>query len=443
MKKINRWFLTATLLFLIMCSVVINSKSVYADSVDVIDYVFGDVNGDKSVTAKDRIILSRYLAGWDGYEAIDEFAADVNLDGVVDTQDRIILARYVADWVGYEALPLGDISSARRTVTFDSKGGSKVDSVTVIKGTTISEPAKPTFGDNIFAGWYSDADYKNKYDFNTRIAEDITLYAKWEKPVVYYTVTFNTNGGSTIGSVKVQENTTVAEPDVPTRDGYEFLGWYSDSACTNVYDFNFAITKNTTLYAKWVKVWTVTFETNGGSYIEPAIVHNGTALEEPVTPSRNGYYFVGWYKDDLYAVKYNFSNTVSKNFTLYAKWLEIDPAKQEKVVADMNDLLPDVEFLADEFEGKPYEILHIVVDVMRSVLADAKAGIPVYDEDYILDNYGQEISDANDLYDSMTKDQQSNFYSVLLTELGEARADNLLQTMFGIDISDAKDKIDK
>ena len=87
MKKINRWFLTATLLFLIMCSVVINSKSVYADSVDVIDYVFGDVNGDKSVTAKDRIILSRYLAGWDGYEAIDEFAADVNLDGKTDLTD--------------------------------------------------------------------------------------------------------------------------------------------------------------------------------------------------------------------------------------------------------------------------------------------------------------------------------------------------------------------
>ena len=67
--------------------------------------VSGDASGDGVVDAKDRMLLSRYLAKWKGYENIDVKAADVNQDGEVNAKDRMILARHLAKWKGYETLP--------------------------------------------------------------------------------------------------------------------------------------------------------------------------------------------------------------------------------------------------------------------------------------------------------------------------------------------------
>ncbi len=71
------------------------------------DVLYGDVDGNGTVNTRDRILLTRYLAGWEGYdeEDINLLAADVNQDGTVNTKDRIILTRYLANWTGYEALP--------------------------------------------------------------------------------------------------------------------------------------------------------------------------------------------------------------------------------------------------------------------------------------------------------------------------------------------------
>jgi hypothetical protein len=63
----------------------------------------GDVNQDKKVDATDRMILSRYLAKWDGYAAKIKSmdAADIDRNGLVEAKDRMILARYLAKWDGY------------------------------------------------------------------------------------------------------------------------------------------------------------------------------------------------------------------------------------------------------------------------------------------------------------------------------------------------------
>ena len=75
-----------------------------AGSVDVVDVLIGDVNGDGSLDTLDRLTLSRYLANWQGYtiDDINTIGADVNSDGSVDTLDRLILSRHLANWSGYE-----------------------------------------------------------------------------------------------------------------------------------------------------------------------------------------------------------------------------------------------------------------------------------------------------------------------------------------------------
>jgi uncharacterized repeat protein (TIGR02543 family) len=79
-------------------------------------------------------------------------------------------------------------------------------------------------------------------------------------PAASYTVTFNTNGGSSIESQRVYQGNTVVKPTNPTRDGYEFVNWYSDSSLTTTYNFSTVVTSNMTLYAKWEPISCATVE---------------------------------------------------------------------------------------------------------------------------------------------------------------------------------------
>lgn len=79
----------------------------------------------------------------------------------------------------------------------------------------------------------------------------VTLYAIYENT---YTVTFNSMSGSTVQSQEIAEGAKATKPANPTRDGYTFDSWYTDSACSmrNEYDFNSEVTEGITLYARWI-----------------------------------------------------------------------------------------------------------------------------------------------------------------------------------------------
>lgn len=74
------------------------------------------------------------------------------------------------------------------------------------------------------------------------------------KAATTYTVTFNLNYAGSINTTQsVTSGNAVSEPEVPTRDGYTFGGWYTDTDCTNEYDFAIGVTADITLYAKWTE----------------------------------------------------------------------------------------------------------------------------------------------------------------------------------------------
>ena len=139
----------------------------------------------------------------------------------------------------------------KHTVTFDSKGGSSVDSQEVNHGATATEPTAPTKEGFVFQGWYTSDDATAAiYDFGTAVTRDITLYAKWEEQK--HTVTFDSKGGSSVDSQEVNHGATATEPTAPTKEGFVFQGWYtSDDATAAIYDFGTAVTRDITLYAKW------------------------------------------------------------------------------------------------------------------------------------------------------------------------------------------------
>ena len=79
------------------------------------------------------------------------------------------------------------------------------------------------------------------------VTVDVTYTAK------DYTVTYESNGGSTVPSQTVKYNETANKPADPTKSGYTFAGWYTEEKLTNKYDFAAPVTGNITLYAKWTR----------------------------------------------------------------------------------------------------------------------------------------------------------------------------------------------
>ncbi|MFR8218443.1 MAG: S-layer homology domain-containing protein [Oscillibacter sp.] len=103
-----------------------------------------------------------------------------------------------------------------------------------------------------------------------------------------YTLTFDTNGGSTIAPITQDYGTAITAPADPTKTGYTFAGWTPAIPTTMP-------AENMTIKAKWtVNQYTLTFDTNGGSTIAPITQDYGTAITAPADPTKTGYTFAGW-----------------------------------------------------------------------------------------------------------------------------------------------------
>ena len=137
------------------------------------------------------------------------------------------------------------------TITFDTKGGSKIDSITIGKDTELTLPKEPTRDGYVFKGWVD----KNETPIYNKVllAEDTTLYAVWEKDATNnkITITFDTRGGSKLESITISKDTELVLPKEPTRDGYVFKGWI-DKNETPIYN-KVLLAEDTTLYAVWEK----------------------------------------------------------------------------------------------------------------------------------------------------------------------------------------------
>ena len=173
------------------------------------------------------------FAGW--------YNGDEKFDFNADTTSAPNVLNLVAKW---------DIN--QYTVQFVSDHGSFGDQ-TIEHGGTI-DPDKltiPQVEGFTFDGWYADKTYNTKFDFNTSITSNATVYAKWTAKD--YEVSFITEHGDAPDSQNVPYNKTATNPGKLREDGYTFIGWYADDAHTKEFDFSTPITSDTKVYAKWEK----------------------------------------------------------------------------------------------------------------------------------------------------------------------------------------------
>ena len=232
-------------------------------------------------------------------------------------------------------------ANKKYTITFDSDGGSVVEKQIVKRGEKVNKPTDPTRDGYIFIEWDLGSSI---YDFSAKVTRNLILKAVWKEQEggkVTYVVNFNTDGGNSVSNQIINKDGTITKPQDPVRDGYKFLGWYSNNV---LFDFSTPVTTNLELVAKWEKAkdnsttgtttttkkndttssttkktttkkndttnttttkktttttteakkYTVKFDSNGGSKVSSKEVTSGSKVTKPSNPTRTGYKFGGW-----------------------------------------------------------------------------------------------------------------------------------------------------
>ncbi|EAG1201587.1 LPXTG cell wall anchor domain-containing protein, partial [Listeria monocytogenes] len=203
-------------------------------------------------------------------------------------------------------------------VTFNIDGNTS-EVKTVTEEDLIPEPTNPTKQGYTFDGWYDAETGGTKWDFTTgqMPANDLMLYAHFS--VNSYQVNFDIDGA--VMNEAVVYNTLLNEPTAPTKQGYTFDGWYDAETGGNKWDFKTMKmpANDVTLYAHFtVSSYQVNFDIDGAVTNE-AIVYDAL-LNEPATPTKQGYTFDGWYDAETGGNKWDFKTMKmpANDVTLYA-----------------------------------------------------------------------------------------------------------------------------
>ena len=310
---------------------------------------------------------------FEGYKFIDWYLEDKPYDFDKAVTEDIVLD---AKWE-----KLNEVKEF--TVTFKDTEENVLEKVTVKEDDMLVKPTDPVREGLEFGGWYTDIECTMEYNFDLAVIEDFVLYAKFVNPTVKYTVIFKGFNGETLASLSVEagvEIPTIAIPNAPSvegykfvgwdkdfssltsdleinavyeqvitewtvsfenvelediivangeklekisdpvKEGFDFVGWFTDEACQEQYDFEAVVSSNLTLYAKFTeKVYTITYILNGGKCddLVKEFKHNDVVVL-PV-PERYGYSFTGWY-ETIDGTDVKIEVLENKNYKLKAKW---------------------------------------------------------------------------------------------------------------------------
>ncbi len=141
-----------------------------------------------------------------------------------------------------------------------------------------------------------------------------------------YSVTFDANGGSGTMTNQSASTATALTSNTFTRTGYTFAGWSTSAGGSVAYanGASYPFTSSTTLYAQWTaNSLSVTYDSQGGSAIaNGSTTTGGSIASSPVTPTKTGYSFNGWFTaaSGGSAISFPYTHGQTSNFTLYAQW---------------------------------------------------------------------------------------------------------------------------
>ena len=233
--------------------------------------------------------------------------------------------------------PQEEVVKKTYTITFNSDGGSSVESQTVTEGGSAVRPLTPTKEGYEFLAWTYNGE---NFNFSDPVNSDMTLVATWAEKEQVWIVTLDLDDGSLTKKVNVKKGEKLEKPETPTRDGYDFVSWQLDG---KDYDFNKVVEKDITLKATWKeKKLKVTFDSKGGTAVAAQEISINGVVKAPKEPTKNGWTFVEW---QFEGKKYDFKAEVKTDMTLVATWkLSQTYQKEESITKKLNGKNAKIDF---------------------------------------------------------------------------------------------------
>ncbi|MFA6860262.1 MAG: InlB B-repeat-containing protein [Clostridia bacterium] len=229
------------------------------------------------------------------------------------------------------------------TISFNSNGGSGVQSITSDEGSVVVEPTAPTRGICRFGGWFSDTELTHNFVFNVMPNQDITLYAKW-----FVDISYSYESGVIVREAETGKEYTDSLTQTAQREHQTFLGWTYGGVLVSestVFDYNNPISF---IESFSPTEYEITFNSNGGSEVASISAVFGMLVTEPETPVFGTLDFDGWFKEENFVSKWDFALDTVPDFNtcLYARWI----VKVKLVISD-NEINSELS------KGREYEEL--------------------------------------------------------------------------------------
>ncbi len=321
---------------------VINSVTLYAGWEPVKNIIKFETNGGS------RISDGVFTTGEEMVLPADPIKEGYSFSGWY--VDKELTVKYSIDIVSSSfTLYAGWIASSC-TVVFEENGGSEIGDLVVSYDNKVVEPKAPTRYGYILEGWYLDREFTQKYDFDSLVKGNLTLYANWIE--AKYTVKFETNGGTLLDDIVLTHDEFLPATVITTKENYKFSGWYLDQNLTIPFDQTIGVTSNLTLYAKWEGiVCTISFESNGAEAIDDIKVNYGENATKPTNPTKEGFIFAGWFTDSDLTKSFNFGTVIREDIKLYAKWV-VDSNVKPKYTVTLYDGNFNVFKTFEVYEGE-------------------------------------------------------------------------------------------
>ena len=149
-----------------------------------------------------------------------------------------------------------------------------------------------------FNGWYGNAEFTTEQVTGVEVGSHgkVTVYASFS--INQYTISFETDGGTTVSEITQDYGTAIAAPAQPAKTGYAFVGWY-ESDPQELYDFTTMPARDFTLYAAWELVtYDIVYNLDGG--VNGSNPSGYTIESDTITlvdATKRGYEFLGWFSD--------------------------------------------------------------------------------------------------------------------------------------------------
>ena len=215
----------------------------------------------------------------------------------------------------------------------------------------------------VFYAWYTEMEYENIF-YGGYLTQDISIYARYvdEDDIVHLSYYLDPEDDNPVGGATYLRGDIPVEPEAPGREDETFFGWYADDEFSERFDFSEPIEEDSAIYARFVDDDDIVYVNmylgpDDDDYLASGAYASGDIPFEPDAPGRDDAEFFGWYGDNEFKSKYDFSEPIYEDVNIYARFVNDDDIVYVNMYLgpSENDYLASGMYASGDIPGEPGE----------------------------------------------------------------------------------------